>query len=87
MRDKRRQPRWWQHIKAVLGRYFWAPCPICRKKFGGHESVDGDSLFITPYEGRAVCANCVELAKIRNNDVVSWPAIEVVYVDVDPMEG
>ena len=71
MKDKRRQPRWWQHIKARLLGYFWKPCPICCKSFGGHESDDNGHLFITSYSGRMVCANCIEIAKIRSGDVLT----------------
>lgn len=30
-------PRWWHHLRAHLGGYFWLPCPACGRFFGGHE--------------------------------------------------
>jgi hypothetical protein len=35
-------PRWhrarWVHrVRAWLGHYFWLPCPLCGRGFGGHE--------------------------------------------------
>lgn len=32
-----RGPRWMHHIIAELGGYFWLPCPVCGRMFGGHE--------------------------------------------------
>lgn len=29
--------RWFNWLYAFFGGYFWLPCPLCHKKFGGHE--------------------------------------------------
>lgn len=58
-RGVRRGPRWWHRLYARLAGYFWLPCPVCGRMFGGHEIggiiggvVHGDR--ITP--GKAVCS-------------------------------
>ncbi len=30
-------PRWMHRLRAWAGGYFWLPCPLCRRPFGGHE--------------------------------------------------
>jgi hypothetical protein len=35
-------PRWVHHARAELMGYFWAPCPLCGRHFGGHEWRDRD---------------------------------------------
>lgn len=70
-KDKRKQPRWLQHIKATLGGYFWQPCPLCGECFGGHE-WSGDSDLATSYgEGIGVCDNCTAKAN-RINKKNNW---------------
>jgi hypothetical protein len=32
-----RHPRWLHRVYALLNGYFWLPCPVCGRKFGGHE--------------------------------------------------
>lgn len=32
-----RRPRFLQRLYAWLHAYFWLPCPVCGRKFGGHE--------------------------------------------------
>jgi hypothetical protein len=39
-----RHPRWLNHLWAGLAGYFWLPCPLCGKEFGGHE-----------WDGRSIC--------------------------------
>jgi len=33
--------RWFNKIYALALGYFWLPCPMCGKEFGGHEWTDG----------------------------------------------
>lgn len=33
-------PRWWAKLRADVGGYFWLPCPLCGRMFGGHEWRD-----------------------------------------------
>jgi len=30
-------PRWLNRLWSWLGGYFWSPCPLCGRCFGGHE--------------------------------------------------
>jgi hypothetical protein len=63
-KDLRARPRWVQHIRAILGGYFWLPCPMCGKPFGGHEAHG--SLYYGMGHGALVCANCAELARLAS---------------------
>jgi len=58
--------RWLSHLYAVLGAYFWHPCPLCGKDFGGHEWLYGNTLMRSSYEGNCVCPDCGEIAKEMN---------------------
>jgi hypothetical protein len=51
-----KMPRWIHCVYAFLVRYFWLPCPMCGRKFGGHES--GATLYDSPHEGHVVCRDC-----------------------------
>lgn len=57
-------PRIINWVWAAWGRFFWLPCPICGKNFGGHEK--GGSLYYTNYSGEMVCPKCIEKADERN---------------------
>lgn len=61
MKDKRAKPRWLQHLIAILGGYFWLPCPGCGEKFGGHE--EHGYLAENLGGGQMVCLNCADWAK------------------------
>ena len=46
--------RLFHKLWAKLGGYFWLPCPLCGRMFGGHEaSIEG---WIR--EGKMVCRKC-----------------------------
>ena len=66
IKDKRKQPRWFQRLRAFFGGYFWLPCHLCGEYFGGHEWSNGSVLFDTPHSGEGICDNCTEKA-IRLN--------------------
>ena len=51
-------------IYAFIFGYFWVPCPLCNKKFGGHEWIG--SLQTSPGGGVGVCCNCSEKAELLN---------------------
>lgn len=36
----KRGPRWFHRLVAEVGGYFWIPCDVCGRAFGGHESGD-----------------------------------------------
>lgn len=60
-------PRFINWVWATWSRFFWLPCPICGKNFGGHEWKE--SLYNTMYSGEGVCPKCVAAAKIRNAEL------------------
>lgn len=57
--------RWLHKIWAYLRGYFWLPCPMCGKMFGGHEI--GGHLMENWTDGQGVCRHCATEAERRNN--------------------
>lgn len=59
-----RLPRWVHRWFAWQFGYFWLPCPLCRRPFGGHEQrdIDGKSGSIANpvkrWSFRAICPAC-----------------------------
>jgi hypothetical protein len=48
---------WFEKLKANMGGYFWLPCPMCGKMFGGHEK--GTDMYdpVDLFRGRMTCAD------------------------------
>jgi len=44
-------PRWFNQLYANLYSYFWMPCHLCGRKFGGHE-------WICSKDGKGICPKC-----------------------------
>ena len=57
-------PRLFHRLYAFFSGYFWLPCPICGKMFGGHEAYFG--LMTNLSGGSAVCKACELEAKRLN---------------------
>ncbi len=61
-RSVRMSHRLLNRIYALVFGYFWKPCPICGKMFGGHESSNGFSNAIPDkYDKRVgdiICPDC-----------------------------
>jgi hypothetical protein len=51
--------RWFHHAYADAFGFFWLPCPLCGKPFGGHET-GGDIPDPTrqPGGGVCICSKC-----------------------------
>ncbi len=60
------KPRLLHRSWAFLRGYSWIPCPICKKRFGGHEWEAGNELWITERDSVAVCPRCVAEAEESN---------------------
>lgn len=58
------------HFTALVLGYFWRPCPLCGKMFGGHEwHYETDSMIMeTRSSGELVCPECTEKAERYNRD-------------------
>ena len=56
--------RWLNCAYAFIQGYFWAPCPICGRNFGGHEW--SEDLYIGNGISKGTCPWCVEETKRRN---------------------
>ena len=53
--------RWLHHVWANVAGYFWQPCRICGRPFGGHEWRDRNGLsgsIVTEDGTRAICPKC-----------------------------
>lgn len=52
--------RKWNKLKAFLLGYFWLPCPVCKKEFGGHEIEGGRGghLQLDISTGKITCPEC-----------------------------
>jgi len=60
------KPRFLHRAYALLRGYFWLPCPMCGKKFGGHEwrTVNASiPIMGSPGKGRGICQRCSEKHK------------------------
>ena len=60
-----RESREVARLRAQSGGYFWLPCPLCDREFGGHEwrSVGGHVEFIpnnpgVDLTGTGICPDC-----------------------------
>jgi len=56
--------RFFNKVYAWLMGYYWIPCPICGKSFGGHEEHGG--LLTSEHEGISVCYDCKNKAEEIN---------------------
>lgn len=76
---KRRFPRWINRIYAKAFDYFWLPCDMCGRDFGGHEVanealIDPKSRWALRYSdgtlageiGRSVCWICRDEVRPEN---------------------
>jgi hypothetical protein len=56
-------------LYANLNGYFWLPCPLCGKEFGGHEWKDYNGLSSSvsvpdmEYGGKGICPDCTKAGK------------------------
>jgi len=59
------RPRWLQKLYAACFGYFWRPCPMCGREFGGHEwgRWGYAAMPISPSRGIAVCPYCADDAR------------------------
>ena len=62
-------------ICAALFGYFWLPCPVCKKGFGGHEMQLGLVPLIVNGHAMGVCSfNCSLKAQEMNKENGEfWP--------------
>ncbi len=73
-----RLPRWMHRLYAGLGGYFWLPCPLCGRFFGGHEwRLPHQTWFESIGSGRPVCPGCAGSAVVRQRE----REVGMIYVD------
>ena len=61
-------PRFLHAIYAFIMGYYWLPCNICGRKYGGHE--EGGYLMTGEGMGVSVCFNCRDEADRRNQEIL-----------------
>lgn len=73
----RRWFRWWHWLRAHVCGYFWLPCPICNRYFGGHEH--GASLMTSWGSGFGTCADpaCKAEAQRRNTELMAHYSLQM----------
>lgn len=59
-------PRWMHRLYAKFRGYFWLPCPICGRPFGGHEK--GGTLQRDLFSAWLVCRACGDEAQRTNRE-------------------
>ena len=60
------KPRFLHRCWAFLRGHAWIPCPICKRRFGGHERIPGAELWITERDSVSVCRRCIDAAEETN---------------------
>lgn len=68
-----RRPTWYRWLHAFLGGYYWLPCKMCGRNYGGGEETG--SLLIDPGQGYSVCYRCQEQADEHNKSILNDPAL------------
>ena len=70
---KKRGSRWSNMVEVARGSwawlfgYFWMPCPICGRMFGGFE-ISPVTLMFDWHMGRCVCRKCTGRAIEANKE-------------------
>lgn len=49
--------RLFHRLYALIFGYFWLPCPVCRRYFGGHEK-GGGCYWIDETTAKITCPQC-----------------------------
>lgn len=85
--------RWAHHVRASLGGYFWARCPLCWQYFGGHEwrNIDGkpSAIYRNPSDpslGEGICPQCTREGR-GEHPLLRGPDGRYVDDDRDPAHG
>ncbi len=75
-------PRWVHRLYAFTHGYYWVPCPMCGKHFGGHEE-HGSLFYGLARGGESVCRNCAARAEEANQPRYAAMRSAPVYIGVD----
>jgi|HubBroStandDraft_5_1064220.scaffolds.fasta_scaffold04165_7 hypothetical protein len=61
--------RWVNWLYALVAGYFWMPCRMCGRMYGGHEECG--TLMLSYSSGICVCQNCAAKAQEKNLELLS----------------
>ena len=68
-----RLPRWAHRLYAWTFGYFWKPCPICGKYFGGHEIENMRHVSVpVGLQMHYVCPSLECVNKALSNNLRDW---------------
>lgn len=68
------RPRFINWLWAFHGGFFWKECPLCNKKFGGHEK--SGYLMKNWHSGKSVCRKCIDFSQqINIENMKTWEPI------------
>lgn len=59
--------RWFHHAYATTHGFFWLPCPLCGREFGGHEwgkSIPNPAR--GPFSSIGICSQCSQTRPPRD---------------------
>lgn len=80
-------PRWIHHLRADMLGYFWLPCPVCGRDFGGHEIArrrdPHAALMTSPSRGLTVCNRCVGSPDVLASEDYWFPKTPIVLDESD----
>jgi hypothetical protein len=68
----------YNQVRAAMGGYFWLPCPLCGKEFGGHQwrDYDGKKSTVRCRKSRStahgICPDCTKAGK---GEPFSWDLV------------
>ena len=68
------KPRFINQFYAFVCGYFWLPCPLCGRMYGGHECTE--SVPTTIHSGKMVCSLCSEEARQITRKFYSQPDVQ-----------
>ena len=71
--------RLYNRIYAFLNSYYWAPCPLCGKMYGGHEAAEM-GLMRSWHSGISVCHNCSVEANRLNKEWMSRHKVPIMFL-------
>ena len=63
-------------VYALACGYFWLPCPLCGRMFGGHEAARTTLRCSSPFIGQMVCWRCNDEARTRSLPMLKAYGVE-----------
>lgn len=80
-----RQRRWRRKARrfALLHGFFWIPCPLCGKRFGGQEAAGSIPVDGRPGIDQAICPECTATRQEWAEKMLRRTPVSCLIVDSD----